>query len=97
MHAPTSPSEGPFDGDVSPPPRTNTNRDASRAAPEANARGVLHQRRNMPFGPMTMAAGGFLIVAAIGYFTLYHKSRPGTTASDVAKATAGDNRDGSHK
>ncbi|URD97629.1 hypothetical protein MUK42_32227 [Musa troglodytarum] len=77
---------------------SNTNGDASRrAAPEANARGVLHQRRNMPFRPVTMAACGFLIVAAIGYFTLYHKSRPGTSASDVAKATAGDNRGASHQ
>ncbi|XP_008813081.1 uncharacterized protein LOC103723810 [Phoenix dactylifera] len=69
--------------------------EASKRPPGQHPGGVLHQRRNMPFNPAAMAVGGFLIVAAIGYFTLYAKSKPGTTPSDVAKATVGDGSDGS--
>ncbi|WOK95053.1 hypothetical protein Cni_G03759 [Canna indica] len=53
---------------------------------------VLHQRRRLPYNTATMAAGGFLIVAAIGYFTLYYKSKPGTNPSDVTRATVTDER-----
>ncbi|KAF8393021.1 hypothetical protein HHK36_021262 [Tetracentron sinense] len=51
--------------------------------------GVLHQRRNLPFSPMKMAIGGFLIAATIGYLTLYAKKKPEATARDVAKVSAG--------
>ncbi|KAK2997829.1 hypothetical protein RJ639_040968 [Escallonia herrerae] len=36
-----------------------------------------------------MALGGFAIVAALGYFTLYVKKKPDATAGDVAKVAAG--------
>ncbi|RWW07873.1 hypothetical protein GW17_00028724 [Ensete ventricosum] len=48
---------------------------------------VLQQRRKLPHSPATMAVGGFLIVAAIGYFALYSKSKPGTTPADVTRAS----------
>lgn len=57
--------------------------------PRPHSSDVLHQRRSLPFRPTTMAIGGFLIVATLGYVTLYHKSKPGTTARDVANATVG--------
>ncbi|XP_010273617.1 PREDICTED: uncharacterized protein LOC104609100 [Nelumbo nucifera] len=63
--------------------------EASKRAPGQQPGGVLHQRRALPFSPMTMAAGGFLIVGAIAYFTLYAKKKPEATAVDVAKVTAG--------
>ncbi|KAK1275852.1 hypothetical protein QJS04_geneDACA003846 [Acorus gramineus] len=60
-----------------------------QAAPNVNAGGVLHQRRRLPMSPMTMAVGGFVIVATIGYFTLYAKAKPDATPSEVAKIAAG--------
>ncbi|KAJ0984892.1 hypothetical protein J5N97_003248 [Dioscorea zingiberensis] len=57
------------------------------------AKQVLHQRRRLPLSPARMALGGFLIVASVGYFTLYHKSKPGTTHTDVVKATVGPGKD----
>ncbi|KAA8521703.1 hypothetical protein F0562_012376 [Nyssa sinensis] len=63
--------------------------EASKRPPGHNPGGVLHQRRKLPFSPYTMAIGGFLIAATVGYFTLYVKKKPEASASDVAKATVG--------
>lgn len=49
---------------------------------------VLHQRRNLPFSPTTMAVAGFLIVATLGYLMLYAKKKPEADACDVAKVSA---------
>ncbi|KAG1363718.1 putative Transmembrane protein [Cocos nucifera] len=64
--------------------------EASKRPPGQHPGDVLHQRRNLPFSPSAMAVSGFLIIATIGYFTLYSKSKPGTTPGDVTKATVGD-------
>ncbi|KAH7574043.1 hypothetical protein ACOSQ2_008324 [Xanthoceras sorbifolium] len=61
--------------------------EGSRRPPGHNPGGVLHQRRNMPFSNTTMAAAGFLIVATVGYLTLYAKKKPEATAGDVAKVS----------
>ncbi|KAL4181888.1 hypothetical protein AMTRI_Chr12g239670 [Amborella trichopoda] len=56
------------------------------------AGGVLHQRGRLPFsktGYMGMALAGFLVLGAIGYFTLYTKAKPDASPSEVAKVTAG--------
>ncbi|XP_031481237.1 uncharacterized protein LOC116251229 [Nymphaea colorata] len=53
---------------------------------------VLHQRRSFPFskmGTVQLTLAGLLLIGAVGYFTLYVKSKPEATASDVAKAAAG--------
>ncbi|XP_057959933.1 uncharacterized protein LOC131152217 [Malania oleifera] len=50
---------------------------------------ILHQRRNSPFSPYTMALGGFAIAAAIGYFALYVNKKPEASARDVAKVATG--------
>ncbi|KAK2999207.1 hypothetical protein RJ639_023286, partial [Escallonia herrerae] len=63
--------------------------EASKRAPGHDPGGVLHQRRNVPLRLSTMALGGFAIVAALGYFTLYVKKKPDATAGDVAKVAAG--------
>ncbi|KAG6469733.1 hypothetical protein ZIOFF_070663 [Zingiber officinale] len=60
-------------------------REAKRVLPSSSD--VLHQRRRLPYSITTMAVSGFLIFAAIGYFGLYYKSKPGTKPSDVARAT----------
>nr|POE96229.1 hypothetical protein CFP56_59517 [Quercus suber] len=44
---------------------------------------------NPSIGYKTMAIGGLLITAAIGYFTLYVKKKPEATAKDVGKVTVG--------
>ncbi|KAL5703725.1 hypothetical protein ACHQM5_022246 [Ranunculus cassubicifolius] len=56
--------------------------------PGSPAGEVLHQRRNMPFCPLRMAAGGFLMFATIGYFTLYSKKKAEVSALEVAKVSA---------
>ncbi|KAF9612652.1 hypothetical protein IFM89_003127 [Coptis chinensis] len=63
-------------------------KDGTKRAPGHEAGGVLHQRRKLPYSPATMALGGFLIVAGIGYVTLYAKKKPEARARDVAKAAA---------
>ncbi|KAF5191864.1 transmembrane protein [Thalictrum thalictroides] len=62
--------------------------ESSKRPPGSNPGGVLHQRRNLPFSPYTMALGGFVVIAGIGYFTLYAKKKPGASARDVAKVSA---------
>ncbi|KAF5748118.1 hypothetical protein HS088_TW04G00068 [Tripterygium wilfordii] len=59
--------------------------EGSKRPPGNNPGGVLHQRRNLPFSRTTMAIGGFLITAAIGYMVLYSKKKPEASARDVAK------------
>ncbi|CAL5358826.1 hypothetical protein CsSME_00048875 [Camellia sinensis var. sinensis] len=63
--------------------------DSSKRPPGHNPGEVLHQRRKLPFSPYTMALGGFLIVATLGYFTLYAKKKPEASAGDVAKVATG--------
>lgn len=63
--------------------------EASKRPPGHHPGGVLHQRSKLPYSYATMAISGFLITAAIGYFTLYVKKKPEATALDVAKVTAG--------
>ncbi|PIA45864.1 hypothetical protein AQUCO_01600246v1 [Aquilegia coerulea] len=62
--------------------------ESSKRPPGQNPGGILHQRRNLPFSPYTMALGGFLVIAGIGYFTLYAKKKPQVSAKDVAKVSA---------
>ncbi|XP_057510561.1 uncharacterized protein LOC130792956 [Actinidia eriantha] len=50
---------------------------------------VLHQRRRLPYSPATMAVGGFLIAATIGYLALYAYKKPEATARDVTKVATG--------
>ncbi|BAF24525.1 uncharacterized protein [Oryza sativa Japonica Group] len=50
---------------------------------------VLHQRGRMPYGPGTMALAGLGIFGVLGYLVLYHKARPGTPATEVAKVAVG--------
>ncbi|KAF8400517.1 hypothetical protein HHK36_013816 [Tetracentron sinense] len=63
--------------------------EASKRPPGQQPGGVLHQRRNLPFCPKRMAVGGFLLIASIGYFTLYVKKKPEASAVDVAKVATG--------
>ncbi|KAL6985155.1 hypothetical protein U1Q18_018532 [Sarracenia purpurea var. burkii] len=51
--------------------------------------GVLHQRRKLPYSSTSMAVGGFLIAAAIGYAVLYAKKKPEATAGDITKVVTG--------
>lgn len=66
--------------------------EVKRAGVEGSKRppgGVLHQRRNFPFSPVTMALAGLLIVGTTAYIALYAKKKPEATAVDVAKVTTG--------
>ncbi|XP_059655211.1 uncharacterized protein LOC132302397 [Cornus florida] len=64
--------------------------EASKRPPPGHSPGeVLHQRRNLPISPYTMALGGFLFAATIGYLTLYAKKKPEASAVDVAKVATG--------
>lgn len=63
--------------------------DQKKNGMEGAKREVLHQRRSLPFSTMQMAVAGFVIVAAIGNYTLYTKAKPEASAADVAKATTG--------
>ncbi|CAK9154107.1 unnamed protein product [Ilex paraguariensis] len=63
--------------------------EASKRPPGHDPGGVLHQRRKLPYSPFAMAVGGFLVVATIGYFTLYIKKKPEASAREVAKVTTG--------
>lgn len=63
--------------------------EGSKRPPGQNPGEVLHQRRNFPYSYKTMAIGGLLISAAIGYFTLYVKKKPEATAKDVGKVIVG--------
>ncbi|XP_052190298.1 uncharacterized protein LOC127799990 [Diospyros lotus] len=63
--------------------------EASKRPPGHHPGEVLHQRRKLPRSPTTMALGGFLIAATIGYFILYSKKKPEASAGDVAKVATG--------
>ena len=63
--------------------------EGSKSPPGQNPGEVLHQRRNFPYSYKTMAIGGLLITAAIGYSTLYVKKKPEATAKDVGKVIVG--------
>lgn len=63
--------------------------ETAKRPPGQNPGSVLHQRRSLPFSPYTMAAGGLLIAAGLGYMTLYSKKKPEASATDVAKVTTG--------
>ncbi|XAR69987.1 hypothetical protein NMG60_11001787 [Bertholletia excelsa] len=63
--------------------------EASQRPPGHNPGEVLHQRRKLPYSPTTMAVGGFLIAAAIGYAVLYSKKKPEASAGDVARVATG--------
>ncbi|KAL5698978.1 hypothetical protein ACHQM5_029946 [Ranunculus cassubicifolius] len=62
--------------------------EASKRPPGHHPGEVLHQRGKLPYSPYTMALGGFLIVAGIGYFSLYVKKKPEASVKDVAKVSA---------
>ncbi|KAG1326560.1 putative Transmembrane protein [Cocos nucifera] len=68
---------------------TNHAAGETRQPPRPQTDNVLHQRRSLPKCPAAMAVGGFLMVATLGYFTLFAKSKPNTTPSEVAKVVAG--------
>ncbi|KAL8521824.1 hypothetical protein ACS0TY_012114 [Phlomoides rotata] len=63
--------------------------EASKRPPGHNPGSVLHQRRSLPFSPVTMTVMGSAIVGAIWYFTLYTKKKPEATAMDVARVSVG--------
>ncbi|KAJ7966274.1 Transmembrane protein [Quillaja saponaria] len=63
--------------------------EGSKRPPGQNPGGVLHQRRSLPFNTTTMAIGGLLIIAAIGYSVIYVKKKPEASATDVAKVSIG--------
>ncbi|KAM7459581.1 hypothetical protein LguiA_036575 [Lonicera macranthoides] len=63
--------------------------EGSKRPPGHNPGGVLHQRRNFPFSPITMALAGLFIVGTTAYVALYAKKKPEATALDVAKVTTG--------
>ncbi|CAK9175734.1 unnamed protein product, partial [Ilex paraguariensis] len=44
-------------------------------------------RRRLPYSPKTMALGGVLIVATVGYFTLYAKKKREARDQDVGRVT----------
>ncbi|XP_031279549.1 uncharacterized protein LOC116137993 [Pistacia vera] len=62
--------------------------EGSRRPPGHHPGDVLHQRRSLPFSTPIMAAAGFLIVATVGYLTLYAKKKPEADALDVARVSA---------
>jgi hypothetical protein len=72
---------------MSPEEVRKTGVEASKRPPGHHPGEVLHQRGRLPYSTPMMAVGGFFIVAAIGYGVLYYKSKPGTSPTDVAKAT----------
>ncbi|CAI9086968.1 OLC1v1020913C1 [Oldenlandia corymbosa var. corymbosa] len=59
--------------------------EGSKRPPGQNPGGILHQRRSLPYSPMTMALIGLAITGSIAYFTLYSKKKPEATAGDVAR------------
>nr|XP_027101610.1 uncharacterized protein LOC113722521 [Coffea arabica] len=61
--------------------------DNSQRPPGHNPGGVLHQRRNLPYSPTTMALIGFTIAGSIFYFTLYARKKPEASARDVARVS----------
>ncbi|KAF0915675.1 hypothetical protein E2562_037802 [Oryza meyeriana var. granulata] len=63
--------------------------EASMRPPGRGPGEVLHQRGRMPYGPGTMALAGLGIFGVLGYLVLYHKARPGTPATEVAKVAVG--------
>lgn len=72
------------------PENVNKSEGGFQGTPETTSRAqysseVLHQRSKMPFCPAKMAMAGFVVVATIGYFTLYSHKKPEATALDVAK------------
>ncbi|CAH1449247.1 unnamed protein product [Lactuca virosa] len=60
-------------------------------ASEAMATGqVLHQTsKGAPKSPIRMMLGGFVVIGALAYFTLYYHKKPEATALDVAKVATG--------
>lgn len=67
----------------------STSADGNRPQPIPPPGGLLHQRRSLGRCPVKMAAGGFLMVATIGYFTLGVKAKPGATPTEVTKVVTG--------
>ncbi|KAE8056263.1 hypothetical protein FH972_013050 [Carpinus fangiana] len=63
--------------------------ESSKRPPGHHPGGVLHQRRTFPYSYTTMAIGGLLITAAVGYFVLYVKKKPEATVGDVGKVAVG--------
>ena len=61
--------------------------DNSKRPPGHSPGGVLHQRRNLPYSPTTMAVIGFAIAGSIFYFTLYAKKKAEASARDVARVS----------
>nr|DAD43779.1 TPA_asm: hypothetical protein HUJ06_002009 [Nelumbo nucifera] len=51
--------------------------------------GTAHPWCALPFSPMTMASGRFILVAVITYFTLHAKKKPKASVVGVADVAAG--------
>ncbi|KAL7001765.1 hypothetical protein U1Q18_002913 [Sarracenia purpurea var. burkii] len=49
----------------------------------------LHRRRKLPYSPYSMALGGLLIAATVGYFTYFTKKKQEPSSRDATDAATG--------
>ncbi|KAG0479878.1 hypothetical protein HPP92_010499 [Vanilla planifolia] len=63
--------------------------DGMKKPPQPSKGDVLHQSRRLGKSPVAMAVCGVVIVATIGYFTLYTKAKPETSSAEVGKMVGG--------
>ncbi|PIN12446.1 hypothetical protein CDL12_14943 [Handroanthus impetiginosus] len=63
--------------------------EASKRPPGHKPGEILHQRRSLPFSPLTVILVGSALVGTMWYFTLYAKKKPEASAVDVARVSTG--------